>query len=185
MPTATTKKLLTAEEFMQLPDPPDGSQQELVRGEIITMPPPKGRHGVCCLAIAILIGQYVKQKKLGFVACNDAGTILERNPDTVRGPDVAFYSVKRVPEIPEGYFEVAPDLAVEVLSPDTSFSRLQRKVEQYLKSGSTLVWVCDPELRTVTDYRPKQQPETLEDAETISGEKVLPGFSCRVSEFFT
>jgi Uma2 family endonuclease len=184
MTTATKKKLLTAEEFMRLPDPPDGSQQELYRGEIVTMPPPKGRHGVCCIAIGALLYAYVKSKKLGFVTGNDAGTILERDPDTVRGPNVAYYSFKRVPKLPEGYFEVAPDLAVEVLSPDSSFSRLQRKVEQYLKSGSSLVWVFDPELRTVTIYHPKQQPETLEETETLTGEKVLPGFSCRIAECF-
>jgi Uma2 family endonuclease len=184
MPTATKKKLLTAEEFMRLPDPPDGSQQELVRGEIITMPPPMGPHGVCCLAIGMLLRQFVKQKKLGFVTSNDAGTILERRPDTVRGPDVAFYSFKRVPKLPKGYFEVAPDLAVEVLSPDSSFSKLQRKVEQYLKAGSSLVWVFDPEVRTVTIYRPKQQPETLEENESLSGEKTLAGFSCRLAECF-
>lgn len=185
MAAATTKKLLTAEEFMQLPDPPDGSQQELDRGVIVTMPPPKGIHGICCAAVAILIGQHVKQKKLGYLTSNDTGTILERDPDTVRGPDVAFYSFRRVPKVPDGYFEVAPDLAVEVLSPDSSFSKLQRKVEQYLKSGASLVWVFDPEVRTVTIYRPKQQPETLEESETLSGEKVLPGFSHRVSEFFS
>jgi Uma2 family endonuclease len=184
MSTATQKKLLTAEEFMVLPDPPDGSQQELVRGEIITMPPPMGPHGICCLAIGSLLRVFIKEKKLGFVTSNDAGTILERNPDTVRGPDIAFYSFKRVPKRPNGYFEVAPDLAVEVLSPDSSFSRLQRKVEQYLKCGSSLVWVFDPELRTVTIYRPKQQPETLEESETLSGEKVLPGFTCRLADCF-
>lgn len=184
MPTAIKKKLLTAEEFMRLPDPPDGSQQELVRGEIITMPPPKGLHGICCAKVARRVGGFVEDKKLGYVTANDAGVILERRPDTVRGPDVAFYSYKRVPQIPDGYFEVAPDLAVEVLSPDSSYSKLQRKVEQYLKSGSSLVWVCDPEMQTITIYRPKQQPETLESAETISGEKALPGFSCRIADFF-
>jgi Uma2 family endonuclease len=184
MAAATKTKLLTAEEFMRLPDPPDGSQQELDRGVIVTMPPPKGLHGLCCAAIAALLHSFVKSKKLGLVTCNDAGTILERDPDTVRGPDVAFYSFKRVPKAPGGYFEVAPDLAVEVLSPDSSFSKLQRKVEQYLKSGSSLVWVFDPEVRTVTVYRPKQQPETLEESETLSGEKVMPSFSCRVADCF-
>jgi Uma2 family endonuclease len=89
-----------------------------------------------------------------------------------------------VPKVPKGYFEVAPDLAIEVISPDSSFSKLQRKVEQYLNSGSSLVWLFDPELRTVTIYRPKQQPQTLEDSEMLSGEKVLAGFSHRVAEFF-
>jgi Uma2 family endonuclease len=89
-----------------------------------------------------------------------------------------------VHKVPKGYFEVAPDLAIEVISPDSSFSRLQRKVEQYLNSGSSLVWLFDPELRTVTIYRSKQQPQTLEDAEMLSGEKVLPGFSHGIAEFF-
>ena len=89
------------------------------------------------------------------------------------------------PKLQNGYLEAVPEVAIEVLSPDTcSLEIARRKVEQYLKSGWSLVWVFDPELRTVTVYRPKQQPDTLEESETISGEKVLPGFSCRVAEFF-
>ena len=184
MSTATKKKLLTAEEFMLLPDPPDGAQQELDRGEVVTMPSPKARHGICCIKVGRKIGDFVEKKKLGHVASSDSGVILERNPDTVRGPDIAYYSFKRVPKVPEAYFEVAPDLVVEVVSPDDSFSKLQRKVRQYLASGTPLVWIVDPELRTVTLHRSSERAQTLEEGETVTGEKVLPGFSCRVAEFF-
>src|SRR5881397_1955565 len=97
------KKQLTAEEFFLLPDPPDGSQQELVRGEIITMPPPGGMHGVTCLKVGRKIGNFVDEKNLGTVASNDTGFITERSPDSVRGPDVAYWSKKRLKDVPVGY----------------------------------------------------------------------------------
>src|SRR3954463_6925505 len=100
MTTATTK-LITAEEFGRMPDPPDGSQQELVRGVIVTMPPPKGRHGACCSKINRRLGNFADEHGLGTVFSNDTGCITERDPDTVRGPDVSFWSRARLPEIPE------------------------------------------------------------------------------------
>ncbi len=75
-----------------MPDLADGSQQELVRGEIVTMPPPKGRHGLCCGRVMLVVGVFVRDHKLGTVVCNDTGFVLERDPDTVRGPDVSFWS---------------------------------------------------------------------------------------------
>ncbi|HBI41351.1 MAG TPA: Uma2 family endonuclease [Planctomycetales bacterium] len=178
------QKLITAEEFIKMPDPDDGSRQELVQGVVITMPPPKGRHGVCCNKVGRLIGNYVEANKLGFTTCNDAGFISERAPDSVRGPDVAFYSRQRVSEIPEGYFEVSPDLAVEVLSPSDPHTRVQEKVRHYLKHGVSMVWLVDPELRIVTVYRRQEHARTLEETDTLAGEDVLPGFSCCVAEFF-
>jgi Uma2 family endonuclease len=178
------QKLITAEEFMNIPDPPDGSQQELVRGVIITMPPPKGRHGVCCSNVTYFIRAHVGAQKLGWVTCNDAGFILERDPDSVRGPDVAFWLRSRVAEVPEGYFEVPPDLAVEVLSPSDTASKLQSKLDHYLRVGVRTTWVVDPEVRSVTIYRPGEQLRTLDDTETLEGGDALPGFSCRVADLF-
>src|SRR5919197_537753 len=151
------QKLITAEEFFRMPQPPDGSQQELVRGVIVTMPPPGGRHGVCCLKIGRRIGNFVEEKGLGTAACNDAGFISERDPDTVRGPDVSFWSRERLPEVPEGYIPIAPDLIVEVVSPSDHFSRVQTKVREYLQRGVRMIWVVDPEDRGVTVYRSHQQ----------------------------
>lgn len=179
-----TQKLITAEEFMNMPDPPDGSQQELLRGVIITMPPPKGRHGVCCIKVGFLLYGHVSVNRLGHVTSNDAGFVTERDPDTVRGPDVAYWSSAKVSEVPEGYFQVPPDLAVEVVSPSDTHHRLQEKVRHYMTHGVRMVWLVDPELRIVTVYRSKELGRTLEEGETISGEDVLPGFSCRVSDLF-
>jgi Uma2 family endonuclease len=177
-----TKRLITAEEFAEMPNPPDGSQQELVRGEIITMPPPQARHGVCCSRIDRKIGGFIDEHRLGTISCNDAGFIVERDPDTVRGPDVAFWSKERLPEVPEGYFTIPPDLIVEVVSPSDHFSRIQGKVRHYLARGVRLVWVIDPEDRSATVYRADNGASLLTETDTLSGENVLPGFSCRVAD---
>jgi len=182
--TQVAQQLLTAEEFLKLPEPRDGSQQELIRGVVVTMPPPKGRHGVCCCKVSRLVGNFVEAQCLGTTTCNDAGFISERGPDTVRGPDVAFWTHERAPEVPVGYFQVAPDLAVEVVSPDDTHTRVQEKVRHYLSHGVRMVWVVDPELRIVTVYRSREQSRTLEEGDPLSGEDVLPGFTCKVNDFF-
>jgi Uma2 family endonuclease len=148
------------------------------------MPPPKGRHGVCCSRVNRAVGNFVEEKDLGHVTCNDAGFLAERDPDTVRGPDVGYWSRERVPEVPEDYFEVPPDLAVEIVSPGDSQTRVQAKILQYLKQGVRMVWVVDPELRIVTVYRGLDQMRILEEDATLSGEEVLPGFNCPVRRFF-
>ena len=182
--TPTTGKLITAEEFFRMPEPPDGSRQELVRGVIVTMPPPGGRHGACCSKVDRRLGNFVEANGLGTVTTNDTGFLSERDPDTVRGPDVAFWSRERLPEVPDGYIEVPPDLVVEVVSPNDHYSRVQTKVKHYLSHGVRMVWVVDPEDRSVMAYRSRQQALILEEADTLSGEDVVPGFACRVAELF-
>src|SRR5688572_28695019 len=132
-------KLLTAEEFSRLLDPPDGSKQELIRGVVIPMPPPGDRHGECCLETASLLWNFVKPNKLGRLTCNDAGFICEQDPDTVLGPDIAFWSKERLSELPVGYTNIPPDLAIEVVSPSDSQSRLQKKLLLYLRAGVRLI----------------------------------------------
>jgi Uma2 family endonuclease len=176
------QRLITAEEFAQMPDPPDGSQQELVKGVIVTMPPPKARHGVCCSKADFRLRHYAEANNSGHVFSNDTGWIVERDPDTVRGPDVAYWSKERLPEIPNSYLDVPPDLAVEVVSPGDHYSRVQNKVRQYLRCGVRLVWVVDPEDRSVTVYRSQQEGKILGENDILSGEDVLPNFSCKVSD---
>jgi Uma2 family endonuclease len=182
MSTAAPKKLLTAEEFFQLPNPADGSQQELVRGEIITMPPPVGFHGVCCSETCRLLGNFVKPNHLGTVTANDTGFITERHPDSVRGPDIAYWSKEKLPEVPVGYIEVPPDLLVEVLSPSNPSKQIRTKLKEYFARGVRLVWVIAPEDRTLTIYRTPDEGRLLHESATVTGEEVLPGFSCRVGE---
>ena len=183
--SVVTHRLITAEEFSLMPDPPDGSRQELVRGVIETMPPPSTYHGVCCARLGRRLGNFVEEKNLGFIASNDSGFITERDPDTVRGPDLSFWIRERLPQLPaEGYVALAPDLVVEVVSPSDVFSRINKKLQHYLKHQVRLIWLVLPEDRSVTVYRPQAAPVTLVNSDQLSGEDVLPGFTCPVQELF-
>lgn len=181
--SAVITQLITAEEFGRMPDPADGSKQELVKGVIVTMPPPKAIHGIVQSEIASLLRNLVKPKRLGWIV-TESGTIVGRDPDTVRGPDVAFYSITRQPEVPPDYFEIAPDLAVEVLSPDDRRSRVRVKIAEYIAAGVRLVWLVDPETRTVLEYRGSLRGTEYDEADTLTGADVLPEFTCRVADFF-
>lgn len=182
MSTVTQKKLLSAEEFFLLPDPEDGSRQELVRGEIITMPPAGGLHGVTCSKVDRKLGAFIDAGPGGTLTCNDTGFIIERHPDTVRGPDVAYWSRERLPAVPLGYIEIPPDLLVEVLSPSNTSKQIRVKLKEYFARGVAIVWVVAPEDRTLTIYRTPDEGRLLHESATVTGDDVLPGFSCRVSD---
>jgi Uma2 family endonuclease len=182
MSTIAPKKLLTAEEFFLLPDPADGSQQELVRGEIITMPPPGGLHGATCTKSVVKLGTFVYSGPGGTLVCNDTGFITERAPDSVRGPDISYWTKERLTEIPVGYIEIAPDMLIEVLSPSNTRKKILAKLREYFARGVRLVWVIAPEDRTLTIYRTSDEGRLLHESATVTGEDVLPGFSCRVSD---
>lgn len=182
MSTVTPNKLLTAEEFFLLPNPADGSQQELIRGEVVTMPPPGGLHGVCCSKVDRKLGAFVDAGPGGILACNDTGFITERSPDSVRGPDISYWSRERLPQVPVGYIEVSPDMLVEVLSPSNTSKQICVKLKEYFARGVRLVWVIAPEDRTLTIYRTADEGRVLHETATVTGEDVLPGFACRVSD---
>ena len=181
--SALATKLITAEEFMTMPEPADGSKQELVRGEIETMPPTKGRHGYAQLNIGILLGVFVKSNGLGWVV-TESGVVIERDPDTVRGPDVSFYSIGRHPDPPGEYFDIPPDMVVEIRSPSDRPGRLQTKLRQYADNGVRLIWVADPADRTVTVYSGKKRGVVHEDDDQLDGGDVLPNFTCKVADCF-
>lgn len=174
---------ITAEEFGRMPEPADGSKEELVKGVIVTIPPPKGRHGIVQLKIGRLLGNFVEDRRLGWVV-TESGTILERDPDTIRGPDVAYYSIARQPTPPADYFEIPPDLAVEVLSPDDRRPAVREKIREYVNAGVRLVWLADPETRTVLVYRGSLRGTEYDEADTLDGGDALPEFTCRVADFF-
>lgn len=183
--TPMATKLMTAEEFAVLPDTNDGNQRELVRGRVITMPPAGFYHGLVCNLIGEKLGAFVRASGLGFVTNNDSGVILDRDPDTVRGPDVAYFSRERMPEpLRHGYPDVAPDLVVEVMSPSDVFTRVQDKVGQYLDAKVRLVWVLVPEDRSAAVFRESRKTAVLYNGSALSGEDVLPGFSCPVADLF-
>lgn len=183
--TTAAVKLITATEFARMPEPADGSKEELVRGVIVTMPAPGFRHGEIQAAIGSLLYQYARANHSGRVTV-ESGLQTEFDPDTVRGPDVAFWSVERLPldQTPEVYPDVAADLVVEIQSPSNNPQEMQEKVREYLHRGVRLVWVVDPETRMVTVYRQPGEGRLLWHNATLTGEDVLPGFQCRVAEFF-
>lgn len=183
MATAT-ERLLTAEEYARLPDP--GYPTELVRGRILAMNPPSFRHGMACGNLHYLLRMFVEQNDLGRVLPNDTGVVTERDPDTVRGADIAFYSYARLPRgtIPEPYPEVSPEVVFEVRSPSDRSSGILRKVAEYLAVGVPRVCVLDPQRRTVTIYSPDQPEERLDEQATFSLPEILPGFAVPVARFF-
>lgn len=178
-------RLWTAEEFARLPD--DGMRHELVRGALRTMPLAGAPHGLVVTRFTILLGRHIEEHDLGVLFSPDTGIHLFRDPDTVRAPDICFLSKARIPPdgIRRGFLRTAPDLAVEVLSPDDTVFEIEAKIEDYFAAGSRLVWVINPKTRTATVYRPGAKPYVLATHESLDGEDVLPGFSCRVEEIFT
>lgn len=184
--STTSPRLLTADEFARLPEPPDGSKQELIRGEVIMTPPPGFEHGLVQVQIASLLNTYARTTRRGRVTV-ESGVVTERDPDSVRGPDAAFWSAERIPldQRPTGYPSTVPDLCVEVLSPSQRRSKVREKVEEYFALGVRLVWVVDPEAHTVAVYRNADAGRLLHESATLDGEDVLPGYSCRVGDLFS
>ena len=179
----SVKAMLTAEDLLR---EGDIGPCELIRGEVIRMSPSGGIHGKLTIRIGVLLDSYVRPRRLGIVCGAETGFILERDPDTVRGPDASFVSQDRVPPEgePEGYWPFAPDLAVEVISPNDLYREIEQKVEEYLKAGVRLVWIVNPGTRTVTVHRPPSAVHILRVDDRLTGEDVIPGFEAAVSEVF-
>lgn len=175
---------MTADELLRLP--PDGHRYELVEGELKVMTPSSPRHGRIANTMAFLLTQYVRQHNLGVVYAAETGFQLREDPDTVRAADAAFVAKGRVPPEgePEGYWAIAPDLVVEVVSPSDSASAVQSKVADWLRAGCRLVWVIYPDTQTVTEYRSQTEVRMLTADQTLEGGDVLPGFACDVGEIF-
>ncbi len=186
MSTATAQaQLLTAEEFFDLPEPKDGSKQELVRGKIVSTPAPGLQHGETRANVGSAIKQFLNANKIGRVAIS-SGLVTDHEPDTVRGPDVSYYSKERLPldKRVVGYHTEVPDLCVEIVSPSNTKKELRAKVKEYFFAGVRLVWVVDPEDRSVTILKAPDEGRTLYDDAALDGGDVLPGFACKVSDLF-
>lgn len=182
---ATETKLLTAEEFRTRLDS-DGFC-ELERGEVVEMNRPGFRHGYVCNKVGRFVGNFVEERSLGRVIGNDAGVITQRDPDTVRGPDVAYFSFARLPpeRIPEGYPEVLPDVVFEVLSPDDRPIRVMRKVGEYLAAGVQCVVLLEPEMREVAIHRAGGQIIEFTEQEPVVIPEISPEFRVLTHQFFT
>jgi Uma2 family endonuclease len=182
----TLQKLLTAEEYATLPESIAPRDSELIRGVIcVREAPPVPDHGWIANKIGHLLYEFVASRKLG-VVMGDPGFVLERDPDTVRAPDVSFVRADRLPsEKMPTYLDGAPDLAVEVKSKSNRKRKMAEKIAQYLSTGSRLVWYVDADRRTITVHRLQHDPVVLSEGDRLSGYDVLPGFECPVAEVFS
>jgi Uma2 family endonuclease len=172
---------LTAAELERLSIP--DKQVELIRGRLIVREPPGTRHGAVAAKLTYYLSAFVLPRRLGTVFAQDTGFHIEHDPDTVRAPDVAFVSQERTAEIPlRGYAKLAPDLAVEILSPDDRPAEVLSKVADWLRAGTKLVWVVDARRSAVRVYRSDGTETALSAEQSLDGEDVLPGFSCPIGE---
>ena len=188
MATSAHKTTVTAEALPVLSSrlSSEGKRAELVQGELIVMAPAGGRHGRIAHRAGLFVGNHVLERGLGEVFAAETGFVLRRDPDTVRAPDVAFVSGERLRtgEAPAGFLEMAPDLSVEVVSPNDSASDVQSKVEDWLAAGTRLVWVVYPDTRSVTAYRSLHEAEVLSEPDTLEASPVLPDFALPVRDLF-
>ena len=173
--------LLTADDLLR-----QGVRGELIRGVRCETMPAGYEHGRVVVNLAAEIRHFVKSRQLGTVVASDTGVWLERDPDTVREPDIAFTTAEKLPlgSMVSGYSEVIPDLVVEVVSPGDSRSEVHDKAQMWLSHGVRLVWVVRPETRVVDVYAGDGAVSTLGGGDDLNGGDVLPGFSCALSDIF-
>jgi Uma2 family endonuclease len=186
MATAPSK-LMTADEFFDWVNHPDNRDKycELERGEIVEMTRPGKRHGFVCGNVVGILRDYTIKRKKGYVCSNDTGMVVERDPDTVRGPDVSLYEdAQTYDELDLKWGDVPALLTVEVLSPNDSMGKVMRRVREQLRFGVKAVLVIDPEACNPTIHRSGQEPAILEEDQELVIEDILPGFRCMVADFF-
>lgn len=178
-----TKTLMTAAEFANTGPETDGF--ELVRGELVPMPPTRHRHGEVCINVGSILKAYKKSRGQGCVIGNDAGVITEVDPDTVRGPDVFFFlNPSWTGPAPNRYFEVPPTLVVEVRSEGQPWKDLTAKVDEYLSMGVPMAWIVDPTTDRLTVYRPGHESAIFASESAFDGGDTLPGLHFKVAEIF-
>ena len=182
--TVPEVKLLTAEDLLRLYS--KGVRGELIRGVLCKTMPSGGEHGETVANLVIALGQFVRPRRLGRLAASDSGVLLERSPDTVREPDIAFFSADRIPlgVRVTGYYEEVPDIVVEVASPSDSVRVVNDKARMWLSYGAGLVWVLRPNTRSVDVHSQSGATVTLTNDDTLNGGDVLPGFECSLSDIF-
>jgi Uma2 family endonuclease len=175
--------LITGDELARMPD---HDLCELIDGRIVPMSPTNPEHGRIELNIGAALRSFVSTQKLGIVMTGEVGIFTKRHPDRVRGADVVFISHEQYERRTKtrGFLDVAPELVVEVLSPENAHVDMRQKVEEYLSIGVRLVMVVDPDSRTITAHRPNGVAERYGLDDIVPGESALPGFHFPVASAF-
>jgi Uma2 family endonuclease len=167
--------------------PDDGFRYELIEGMLKKMSPAGAEHGVIIVRLARRLANHVEDNKLGVVLAAETGFRLAQDPDTVRAPDIAFIQSSRIPAtgLPKAFWPGAPDLAVEVLSPNEIAEEVEEQINDWLNHGCSMVWVVSPKQKTITVHCSQTDITILSENETLDGRDVVPGFQCSVQDIFT
>jgi Uma2 family endonuclease len=180
----SNKKVWTDEAFMALPD--NGHHYEIVNGELVARGNSGALHSYVCSLLLAALTSYILSKKLGVIL--DSSTDFKMKNGDKRSPDISFFAKERLQgmkELPSGFLEGAPDLAVEVLSPGNTVEEIDEKIAEYFENGSRLVWVISPNQHYVLVYRSAQEPDRLlKSNDSLDGEDVIPGFTLAVADLF-
>lgn len=180
----TDKKIWTDEEFMALPK--DGHRYEIVNGELVDMGSSGALHGNLAITLSSALFAVVNAQKLG--ALFDSSTAFKMKSGNRRSPDISFFAKERLQgmtELPTGFLDGAPDLAVEVLSPGNTVEEIHDKLVEYFENGTRLAWIIHPSEHYVLVYRSAQEPDRLlKSVDSLDGEEVIPGFTLPVAELF-
>ena len=175
--------ITTADQLLAAAD--DLGPCELVRGELTMMTPAGFEHGDVEANLVAALKVWNQAYAAGRIVPGDTGFLLERNPDTVRCPDVAFVRHDRIPEVlPQGFFPGPPDLAIEIRSPNDKQKDIHAKIDDYLRLGVQVVWDVDPAAKTVIIHRADQDPKAYSADGTLSEPDLLPNLSLPVAEIF-
>jgi Uma2 family endonuclease len=173
---------MTADELIELPK--GQHRYELVKGLLLTMSPSDSDHGLITMNLSVLVATYIKANDLGFAFAAETGFKLERNPDTLLAPDFAFINKDRPVQRSLGYLEMAPDLAVEVISSTKSRRKAETKATQWVSFGVKSVWLVSCQKRTVEVISANGSRTLFKECDELSDEHVFPGFRVAVSEIF-
>ncbi len=179
----TTTRLYTIDDLAAIEEP---GRYDLIRGELLKMPPAGGDHSEIGVNLIYLLWGHVRHEGIGRVYGPDAGFVLARDPDILLSPDAAFVRSERLPPSGsrQGFLPIAPDLVIEIVSPSDRSSTVDAKVVEYLRAGTRLVLVVQPELRSIAVWTPDRRARVYGEAEEIDFDDVLPGFRLRVADVF-
>jgi Uma2 family endonuclease len=182
-PPLKNPKIWTDDELMSLPV---GNRYELINGELVDMGNSGALHGYVCSILVMALMNYILPKKLGIIL--DSSTAFTMQNGNKRSPDISFVSKEKLQgldELPDGFLDGAPDLAIEVLSPNNTIAEIHQKLVEYFENGSRLVWVINLKQHYVLVYRSAKEPDRLlKQSDSLDGEEVIAGFSMPLSELF-